>query len=181
MVIGVIALVSWWAHLSHSHAPAPVPAPSTPSEMAVPDWWEASIRDLDAHARNMPGYAEVRATDPPTLPAAKLRQAAQLFYQYCAACHGDGGYGYGPAAAAITTGPPTNLHKSEAYKRGTHEHAIFRTAKWGIPGTGSAPIGATDHELWVIAGYVRNLQDPPTRQHQRGLTGPSRSEGSPSR
>lgn len=111
-------------------------------------------------AASMPGYDDVKKIGKNPVPSspASIAKGQQLFSQYCTSCHGDSMTGDGPAAAAITTGPPRNLLEAATYKYGHGDLAIFRTAKYGIPGTGMAPVAATDDELWNIVDYVRSKQ-----------------------
>lgn len=111
-------------------------------------------------AASLPGYDDVKklGKNPVASNAESIAKGQQLFSQYCASCHGESMTGDGPAAAAITTGPPRNLTETNSYKYGHGDLSIFRTAKYGIPNTGMAPVAATDEELWTIVDYVRSKQ-----------------------
>src|SRR5262245_10354056 len=43
---------------------------------------------------------------PPAQPTRDVAQGRELFAKYCASCHGAGGTGNGPAAAAMRRSPP---------------------------------------------------------------------------
>jgi mono/diheme cytochrome c family protein len=58
----------------------------------------------------LPGQAQQ------TIPGASMHVGQQLFQQYCSACHGPGGRGNGPVAAALKT-PPADLTRI-AQRRG---------------------------------------------------------------
>ena len=179
-IVALVALAAWLLRPAKAppnaaitptlgSTPTPQPQPSGPA------WWLLALQDLDAHAQGLPGYAEVRAGPIPELP---VSNGGQLFGQYCASCHGDDGrVGCHPP---ITTGPPPDLPSVAAYRRGNRELSLFRTAKYGIPGTGMAPVLATDQELWAITFYVRSLQKQPRpseeRRGQEGDRGGTESE-----
>lgn len=131
----------------------------TPSGTGTPGAGGAADAGFEA-AASQPGYDDVKKIGKNPVPSspASIAKGQQLFTQYCASCHGESMTGDGPAAAAITTGPPRNLTLPDTYKYGHGDLAIFRTAKYGIPGTGMAPVAATDDELWNIVDYVRSKQ-----------------------
>ena len=67
--------------------------------------------------------------------------------------------GDGRAGMALDPKPRNQTDKAE-YKYGTGDLAIFRTIKYGIEGTGMAPMGAklSDDEVWMIVNHVKTLQ-----------------------
>lgn len=158
----LLALIALAARCPHQEpppsAPSPAPSPVAPPAPPVPppaDWWALAVADLDTHARDLPGYAQVRAlARPGPRPAPKV---GELFDNYCASCHGPDGE---PLGHEISTGPPIQLTQPGEYKRGVRELAILRTIRYGIPRTGMAPVDMSEAEAWAVALYVRRLQVP---------------------
>jgi copper transport protein len=89
-------------------------------------------------------------------PAAVVRGEA-LFAQNCAACHGAGAQGDGPAAASLTR-PPANLTSGHALMHSDDDYGYW--IENGIEGTDMPPFGdkLADGEIRDVIAYVRSLQ-----------------------
>jgi cytochrome c oxidase cbb3-type subunit 2 len=88
--------------------------------------------------------------------AVTAAQAAKLFAQNCAQCHGPQGRGDGPLAARFLVPPPD--WTSEAWRRvpDGDEAGLARVIKFGSPGTAMA-----GHEAWAddeIVGLARHVK-----------------------
>ncbi len=81
--------------------------------------------------------------------------SGKVFEKQCAACHGKGGKGDGPAAATLNPQPP-DLTDPEAMNKITDEQLrkILEEGKGSMPGFGAMLKPA---ELYALAVYVRGL------------------------
>ncbi|MDP9149015.1 MAG: cytochrome c/FTR1 family iron permease [Myxococcota bacterium] len=88
-----------------------------------------------------------------------LAEGSRLFAQNCAACHGLGGHGDGPAAAALSP-KPANFHSDAVMARLTPFKA-FNVVRFGVKGTAMVPFdGLDDRKRWALAFYVFSLRQP---------------------
>jgi len=117
----------------------------------------AARKDLEA-AHGQKGYAETVVLLVPAATPALLADGRLLFAQNCAFCHGIEGRGDGKAARELMV-PPRNFHNTVEFKWGHDELALFRTAKYGAPG--SAMLGwegrLSDAQLWAVVHYVHQF------------------------
>lgn len=83
----------------------------------------------------------------------------EKFELICASCHGPGGKGDGPAAAALDP-KPRDLSDPAYVSTLTDEH-IFKTVKEGGASVGKSPLmpawggTLTDDDIWNVIAYVR--------------------------
>jgi cytochrome c oxidase cbb3-type subunit 2 len=119
-------------------------------EDTLPEWWNEAAR-----WRPRPGEAV-----PPGRPA-------QLFREYCSACHGSTGRGDGALGRQITR-PPRDLARAEwlflsRLARGEAERlALARIIKFGVRGSEMAGREyLTDAEVAALAAYVQSLRIAP--------------------
>jgi mono/diheme cytochrome c family protein len=83
----------------------------------------------------------------------------EKFELICASCHGPGGKGDGPAAAALDP-KPRDLSDPAYVSTLTDEH-IFKTVKEGGASVGKSPLmpawggTLTDDDIWNVMAYVR--------------------------
>ena len=101
----------------------------------------AASKDLES-AKAQKGFKECKSLEAPPSSQAMADQGQALYLQNCASCHGDLGKGDGPAVAALDP-KPRDLTKPADYKFGHLDLSIFRTAKYGIEGSGMAPKGSS--------------------------------------
>lgn len=118
------------------------------------------LADLEL-AEGMTGYEEVVAlagSVPPSSPEA-IAKGKELYSQNCALCHGESGVGDGPGGASLDP-PPRDLTVASEYKYGHLELALYRTATYGIEGTGMAPWDGiiSPEDQWAIGHYIRTIQ-----------------------
>ncbi|MBL1320416.1 MAG: cytochrome c/FTR1 family iron permease [Methylophaga sp.] len=86
----------------------------------------------------------------------ELKQAALLYKQHCASCHGVTGEGNGAAALGMDP-PPINFHDINRYQQRTL-YGLFSTITQGVAGTGmTAFTELTDKQRWSLAFYVGSL------------------------
>ena len=118
------------------------------------------LKDFEL-AKGMPGWSEVAAmvdSIPRSYPESIAR--GKKFYEAnCALCHGVTGLGDGGGGAGLNP-PPRNLTVTSEYKYGHLELALYRTATYGIEGTGMAPWDGilSPEDTWDIVHYVRSIQ-----------------------
>lgn len=85
-----------------------------------------------------------------------LARAAQLYVTQCASCHGDEGFGDGPAAVGMDP-PPINFHDVERYQQRTL-YGLHSTITQGVNGTTMQAFDAlSDEDRWSLAFYVGSL------------------------
>ena len=84
----------------------------------------------------------------PPLTAAERAAGRTLFGAQCASCHAPDGMG-GPGAPALAGRPLSH---------GETPWAIYRTIRYGVPGTGMPPHPLTRQQLWELVGYVSSLR-----------------------
>ena len=108
---------------------------------------------LLAHDWNAPKEAASRQNPVPK-DAAAVERGQQLFGQFCAGCHGKGGQGDGPAAAALKP-KPTNL----AERAGHHPDGDFA---WKIAhGRGTMPgfkDQLSENQIWDLVHFIQGLK-----------------------
>lgn len=86
--------------------------------------------------------------------------AAPLFAENCAACHGALGHGDGPAASELNP-PPTNFHDIERARQRSL-YGLFSAISQGIAGTGMTSFQSlSDDDRWALAYYIAGLRDEP--------------------
>lgn len=112
------------------------------------------------------GASSWAAIDVPPPPAElSVARGRDLFAQACAACHGAGGKGDGPAAEKLST-PASNLTdplrsiKIRSTQSGSPPLAtdLYRTLTRGLPGTAMWSYRELPPEdRWALVAYVRSL------------------------
>jgi cytochrome c oxidase cbb3-type subunit 3 len=80
---------------------------------------------------------------------AAIEAGQKRFGEGCAACHG--------ANAEGGRGP--NLAQKQDLKRKTDQQ-LFKTIRYGIPGTGMPASPLPDNSIWELAAFVRSLSAP---------------------
>jgi len=85
-----------------------------------------------------------------------LARAAQLYAEQCTSCHGDEGFGNGPAAVGMEP-PPINFHDVERYQQRTL-YGLHSTITQGVNGTTMQAFDRlSDEDRWSLAFYVGSL------------------------
>ena len=83
----------------------------------------------------------------------------EKYNQICASCHGQGGKGDGPAAAALDP-KPRNLSDPK-YVSTLSDEQIFKTVKEGGAAVGKSPLMPawggvlSDNDIWNVIAYLR--------------------------
>ena len=96
-----------------------------------------------------PGAAPAGAQDHPVeYERADIERGAQLYDEFCSACHGDDG----DAVAGV------NLMTGD-FRYATTDQNLRRIMTRGIPGTGMPPGTYADADLVALVAYVRNMRD----------------------
>ena len=110
-----------------------------------------TIRQLTAkmHRRIIDAYQIIVV--PRKVP--DMQQAAALYAENCASCHGEQGFGDGPAAVDLDP-PPINFHDVERYRQRTL-YGLHSTITQGVAGTAMpAYEKLSDDQRWSLAFYV---------------------------
>ncbi len=85
-----------------------------------------------------------------------LVKARQLYLQQCASCHGEAGFGDGPAAAGMEPAP-INFHDIERYQQRTL-YGLHSTITQGVNDTAMKAYDMlSDEDRWALAFYVGSL------------------------
>lgn len=86
----------------------------------------------------------------------KASQAASIYSQQCAACHGPTGHGDGPAAQALSPPPIAFTDATRAAQR--TPLSLYEVISQGVPGTGMVSFsGLSESDRWALAFYVGSL------------------------
>lgn len=123
---------------------------------------ERFVQELEDEANGMEGTEEVAKLDMPEPTTEVLLAGRELYAANCSLCHGNQLLGDGEAGAMLDPSP-TDLRSKAKYKYGHLQYAVYRSAAWGVEGTGMAPWGdiLTPEELWAVTHYVVSMQDDP--------------------
>lgn len=88
--------------------------------------------------------------------APDLLRGGQMFQAQCAACHGLGGRGDGPAAAGLTPKPTALADHTRARERSLF--ALYQVIGHGVEGTAMPSFAAVaDEDRWALAFFVGTL------------------------
>ncbi|MEN9835609.1 MAG: hypothetical protein RL011_1802 [Pseudomonadota bacterium] len=113
--------------------------------------------DVAALATSLQGRV-ITAAGIQTAPSAPvdLAQGRVIFDTHCVSCHGSGGLGDGPAAAAMAP-RPANL-ADQNRMQGVAAMNVYDSVKLGIPGTAMVALPTLgDQDAWNVAHYVLTL------------------------
>ena len=150
--------------------PAPTEAPSMPMEPtmepehadeAAPTMVMEGTGEMDEHA-----HAEIPSeyeglTNAYTGDAAAIAEGKQIYDTQCAACHGSGGAGDGPAASVLTP-PPADFGDADMMQTTTDAYLFWRVSDGG----GGEPFNSAmpawkatlaEDEIWKVIAYVRTF------------------------
>jgi mono/diheme cytochrome c family protein len=93
--------------------------------------------------------------------AGNAEEGKKLYGQFCASCHGQGGRGDGPAAAALN--PKPRDHTDKEYMSKMSDDDLLKVIKNGGASIGKSPLmppwGASlkDDQINDVIAYVRTL------------------------
>ena len=127
--------------------------------IAVQSCGEKEKLNADQPAANAPAAAAAMPAVSITMDAAHIEAGHAIYHSTCAPCHGEGGKGDGPAAAALN--PKPRDHTNGAYMdtlSNAHLFAAIKNggAQFGYPTMPAQPQLADDSIKCVIA-FVRSL------------------------
>lgn len=88
-------------------------------------------------------------------------RGAPLYAQQCSVCHGDTGFGDGPAGVGMTP-PPTNLRDAARLDR-LSLYALYNTLGMGVEGTDMPAFAdqLDDRQRWDLATYIAGFSADP--------------------
>lgn len=110
---------------------------------------------MSRHHAEIPGeYAGLK--NPIPADADSLERGASLYATNCASCHGEGGMGDGPAAAALDPAPAPVAYSSRML---ADDYLFWRISEGGVPFGSSMPAWKTfDEEArWDMINYMHAL------------------------
>jgi high-affinity iron transporter len=88
--------------------------------------------------------------------APDIKRGAVLYATHCAACHGVGGRGDGPAARGLSPAPSNFHDRARMMQRSVY--GLYSTVTLGVKGTAmNAYAQLTEDERWSLAFYVGTL------------------------
>ncbi len=120
-------------------------------QLARPVFSKAKVDAVAAPAEDAGAIKDMMAATPE-----RIEQGKALFAAQCATCHGVGGGGDGPAAAALTPKPRNFL--SGEWKLGGTPSQVFLTISKGSPGTPMPPFETLSvRDRWALVHFVRSL------------------------
>ena len=151
-----------------------------PANRYTVDQWETMMQNMQLHARLTDdettaimsflkgGAKPVVAAAPPPEPSVTVIASNDLaawlaaldpekdYAQQCAACHGNGGQGNGPAAIAFTP-KPTNLVDAEFLESRTDDDliSVIVDGKGGMPGFRGL---LTADQIAALVVYIRQME-----------------------
>ncbi|PWH20199.1 MAG: hypothetical protein DDG59_00905 [Anaerolineae bacterium] len=146
--------------------PNPVPALSNleVARQAVPARWFLIVTNgnLERFMPPFPSLSDSQRWDVVayalslSTSAATIEQGAQLYQEYCAACHGREGKGDGPQAESLSK-PPTNL-TDLAFGAAKSGFDLYSSLVLGMPPAMPA-FGEqlSDEQRWAIVAYLQSL------------------------
>ena len=110
-----------------------------------------------------------------------VMKGQQIFSQQCITCHGAGGHGDGPAAAALNP-KPRNFTSADGWKNGRAVSQIFGTITTGLPGTPMPPFsGLAPADRFALVHYVRSLTPNPPEDKPDALAALQTQLGGPAK
>lgn len=119
-----------------------------------------SILAITTRIRNSFFEAELLQVAPVRWPS--LQKGKTLYQQYCQSCHGDQGYGDGPAGVALQP-PPSDLTDS-LFQLLSSPLSVYNTVRLGVEGTAMPAFSQlSEEELWALAFFVKALPYDPQK------------------
>lgn len=106
------------------------------------------VAALTAGAPGLAGLPAAAQDHPVDYERADIERGAQLYDEFCSACHGDDG-------DAV---PAVNLMSGQ-FRHATTDQNLRRIITRGIPGSGMPPGTYTNADLVALVAYVRNMRD----------------------
>ena len=130
--------------------PRPSP-PAGPSPTAAPP-----KQGVNATCQNVPAPYAGKKSPVAANNAAALAEGKKTYDEKCAACHGTGGQGNGPAAGSLNPKPANFTDK--AYMEGMPVDCHFFRISEGVQGTGMPPWKSLGEDaIWKLLIYERSF------------------------
>lgn len=126
-------------------APAGTIIALTLSTRPLLTWLAAALAALAPGPGGAPAAAQEHAVE---YARADIERGAQLYDEFCSACHGSEGDGVGSV----------NLMSGQ-FRQATTDQNLRRILTRGLPGTGMPPGDYADADLVALVAYVRNMRD----------------------
>lgn len=134
-------------------SPEAAPTPTTSAGVGM-GMGPGSSMSARHHAPIPEPYSNLTA---PQVDEGALARAADIYTQHCASCHGDGGWGDGPAAQGLDPAPAplarTSTRMSDAY-------LFWRMSEGGAPFASAMPAWKdtlSEQQIWEMIAYLRAL------------------------
>ncbi len=111
--------------------------------------------------------ANTSGTDPDQLPLSYIPPGKQMYKDYCAACHGAGGKGQGPATSFLIRRPPDLTTLAKRHGGEFPEAYVTTILRFGL---GLPAHGSSEMPVWgPIFQYLDNYSEAAVRQRIKNL------------
>ncbi|MBI4789095.1 MAG: c-type cytochrome [Chloroflexi bacterium] len=141
-----VTMPTWSPPGTPRHSPTPGPSP-TPAP---------TRQGVNASCQNVPAQFVGKKSPFAATNAAALAEGKKTYDEKCAACHGTGGQGNGPAAGSLNPKPATFTDK--AYMQGLPVDCHFFRISEGVQGTGMPPWRSLgENAIWQVLIYERQF------------------------
>ncbi|MGC8898279.1 MAG: c-type cytochrome [Bacteroidota bacterium] len=89
----------------------------------------------------------------------EVEKGRVVFKTYCVSCHGDSGFGNGPASASLVP-KPRNFHSDSGWVNGRTLSALYKTLMEGVPGSAMVSYATLPlSDRFAVLQYVRTFSD----------------------
>lgn len=113
--------------------------------------------EMHAEAQGLPEEA-LELENPIAATEESIARGREIYQQSCASCHGDEGYGDGPAAAGLDP-KPANLHAGHVQI--LPDGGLFWIITYGVEGT-AMPAWEnvlSEEDRWHVVNYLRTFDE----------------------
>jgi len=91
--------------------------------------------------------------------SAEIEKGRAIFKTYCVSCHGDSGFGNGPASASLAP-KPRNFHSDSGWVNGRTLSALYKTLMEGVPGSAMVSYATLPlSDRFAVLQYVRTFSN----------------------
>ncbi|GAP63439.1 hypothetical protein ARMA_1862 [Ardenticatena maritima] len=175
VVLVLLALVL--AACGGNTATAPDESEHDVSAAPAHDASEEHVADeAHAEAHGLPEEA-LQLENPIPATEESIARGREIYAQNCASCHGDEGYGDGPAAAGLDP-KPANLHMGHVQM--LPDGGLFWIISHGVEGT-AMPAWEnvlSEEDRWHVVNYIRTFDDMGMQNmHEEGGMGEMHEDG----
>jgi len=133
-------------------------SPATPSPMMGADDDMAGM--MERHMAPLPD-AYTSLANPVPADTASLERGQAIYAANCAICHGDDGWGDGPAAENLSPAPAPVAHTARMLSDGYLFYRVSEGGSFAPFNSAMPPFKATlsETERWDVINYLRSLSD----------------------